>query len=269
MNGPEPSSPKSDRPFSHETLAAGARGEVDLNRLARDLFNHGHSPLAPWLDRVTRGDCLQVLRLLPSASIDLVVTDPPYAVRYQDQLGRRIHNDDNTRWLHPAFSELFRVLRDDTFCVSFYGWTKVDRFVAAWRDVGFRPVGHFTFVKAYASKIGYTAMRHENAFLLAKGRPLEPANPPPDVIPWRYAGNTLHPTQKPVSILKPLVQAYSKEGDVVLDPFAGSGSTGVAALRTNRRFILVEQDETYHGIAAERLRSLQADRSAMPSETPP
>ncbi len=123
--------------FSEETLAAGARGEVDLNQLARDLFVReagvsSDALLAPWLNRVTRGDCLQTLRLFPDACIDLVVTDPPYAVRYQDQQGRKIHNDDNTRWLHPAFSELYRVLRDDSFCVSFYGWTKVDRFITAW-----------------------------------------------------------------------------------------------------------------------------------------
>ena len=259
MDGPESQHTKS---FSEETLAAGARGEVDLNQLARDLFVREAGPssdaiLAPWLNRVTRGDCLQTLRLFPDGCIDLVVTDPPYAVRYQDQQGRKIHNDDNTRWLHPAFSELFRVLRDDSFCISFYGWTKVDRFVAAWRDIGFRPVGHFTFPKNYSSKVGYTQMRHENAFLLAKGRPPEPVKPPSDVIQWNYAGNKLHPTQKPVSILKPLIEAYSAEGDVVLDPFGGSGSTGVAAMRTGRNFILIEHDRSYHEIAAERLRSLR------------
>ena len=100
-------------------------------------------------------------------------------------------------------------------------------------------------------------MRHENAFLLAKGRPPEPVKPPSDVIQWNYAGNKLHPTQKPVSILKPLVEAYSSPNDVVLDPFGGSGSTGVAAMRTGRNFILIEHDRSYHEIAAERLRALR------------
>jgi adenine-specific DNA-methyltransferase len=206
------------------------------------------------LNRVIRGDCLQVLRHLPADSIDLVLTDPPYAVRYHDRAGRSLANDDNTRWIFPAFAELYRVLKPNSYCVSFYGWSKIDRFFAAWREVGFYPVGHFVWVKRYASSARHTRMRHEQAYLLAKGNPPLPASPPSDVIDWTYTGNRLHPTQKPVGGLIPLIQSLTKPGAIVLDPFAGSGSTGVAAKQCGRRFVLIEKDAAYHRAAEERLR---------------
>ena len=206
-----------------------------------------------WVNQVLCGDCLQLLRKLPADSVDMVLTDPPYAVRYTDRSGRSIANDDNTRWIFPAFSELYRVLKPDSYAVCFYGWSKVDRFFAAWREIGFRPVGHFVWVKRYASSARHTLMRHEQAYLLAKGYPPLPASPPSDVIEWTYTGNKLHPTQKPVGGLVPLIRSLTKPGAIVLDPFAGSGSTGVAAQQCGRRYILIEKDAAYHGAAYQRL----------------
>jgi len=214
----------------------------------------GASPSADAANRIIHGDCLHELRKLPNDSVDLVLTDPPYAVRYEDRSGRSLANDDNTRWIYPAFAELYRVLKPDTYCVSFYGWSKIDRFFAAWREIGFYPVGHLVWVKQYASSARHVRMRHEQAYLLAKGNPKLPASPPSDVLEWIYTGNRLHPTQKPVSGLIPLIQSLTQRGDVVLDPFAGSGSTGVAAVRCNRRFVLIEKDAAYHRIASERIR---------------
>jgi site-specific DNA-methyltransferase (adenine-specific) len=210
--------------------------------------------LAPWLDKVILGDCQQVLRQLPAASVDMVLTDPPYLVRYTDRGGRSIANDDNSRWIFPAFAELYRVMKPDSYCVSFYGWSKLARFLTAWQAIGFRPCGHFVWVKRYASCARHTRMKHEQAYLLAKGNPAYPKDPPADVLDWAYTGNRLHPTQKPVSGLVPLIRAYSRPGAVVLDPFAGSGTTGVAARHCNRRYILIEQDAAYHRIAEERLK---------------
>jgi site-specific DNA-methyltransferase (adenine-specific) len=99
-------------------------------------------------------------------------------------------------------------------------------------------------------------MKHEQAYLLIKGNPVVPANPPEDVLPWEYTGNRLHPTQKPVASLMPLIEAFSKPNDVVLDPFAGSGSTGVAAKLGRRRFILIEKIPDYCNVARGRLNDL-------------
>lgn len=207
----------------------------------------------PLDNQIILGDCLQVLRKVPSESVGMVLTDPPYAVRYTDRSGRSIANDDNTRWIFPAFAELYRVMKPNTYCVSFYGWSKLLRFLTAWREIGFQPVGHLVWVKRYASNTGHTRMMHEQAYLLAKGNPTRPASPPSDVIDWSYTGNRLHPTQKPVSGLVPLIRAFTKPNDLVLDPFAGSGTTGVAARYCNRRYLLIEQDANYHRAAVERL----------------
>lgn len=206
--------------------------------------------------RVMHGDCQQELRKLPDASVDLILTDPPYLVRYQDRQGRTVANDDNSHWLYPAYAEMYRVLKPNAYCVSFYGWTKAERFFNVWKECGFCPVGHFVWVKQYASCVRYNQMKHEQAFLLAKGRPPTPQHPPADVLDWHYTGNRLHPTQKPVDSLTPLIKAYSPHNGLVLDPFAGSGSTGVAALLAQRRCLLIEKDATHCETARRRLDQL-------------
>ena len=84
---------------------------------------------------------------MPAESVDFILTDPPYLARYVSRDGRRVENDDDDAWLCPAFAAAARVLKPGRFCVSFYGWHRVDAFMAAWRAAGLRPVGHFVFVK--------------------------------------------------------------------------------------------------------------------------
>ena len=76
---------------------------------------------------VIHGDCVEVMRRMAPASVDFVLTDPPYLVRYRDRSGRTVANDDNDAWLKPAFAEMYRVLKPGTFCMSFYGWNAADR----------------------------------------------------------------------------------------------------------------------------------------------
>ena len=157
---------------------------------------------------IVQGDCIERMRAMPSQSVDFILTDPPYLVRYRDRGGRSIANDDNADWLRPAFAEMYRVLTQRSFCVSFYGWSKADLFVAAWRALGFRLIGHIVFRKRYASSVRFLRCEHEAAYLLAKGDASPPAAPLPDVLDWSYTGNRFHPTQKPVEALKPLITAF-------------------------------------------------------------
>ena len=114
------------------------------------------------------------MQRLAAGSVGFILTDPPYLVNYRDRSGRRVRNDDNAAWLKPAYREMFRVLRPDAFCVSFYGYTKIDLFMDAWKSAGFRVAGHFVFPKKYASSSYHTQYRHEQAYLLAKGWPPGP-----------------------------------------------------------------------------------------------
>ncbi|HEY4360357.1 MAG TPA: DNA methyltransferase [Bryobacteraceae bacterium] len=155
---------------------------------------------------------LTILPQIPSRSIDFVLTDPPYLAHYLDRTGRTVQNDRRDAWLVPAFAEISRVLKPGRFCVSFYGWPKADKFLAAWKAAGLRPVGHLVWSKRYASAKRFVAYCHEQAYLLAKGNPAQPARPIRDVLPWHYTGNRLHPTQKPVPSLKPVIEAFTDQG---------------------------------------------------------
>jgi DNA modification methylase len=204
---------------------------------------------------IIHADCLKALPMLPDRSVDFILTDPPYLVSYKPRDGREVNNDDNDAWLKPAFTEMYRVLAADGFCLTFYGWPHADRFMQAFRAAGFRPVGHFSFPKPYASSVGHVRCQHEVAYLLAKGTP-RAITPLSDVVAWsENTGNKLHPTQKPTAILRPFIESYCPAGGIVLDPFAGSGSTLVATKSLGRSYIGIEIDAKCHATAARRLDS--------------
>lgn len=204
-------------------------------------------------NRVLHGDCVRVMRGMPSASVDFILTDPPYLVRYRSRTGQTIANDDRDGWLEPAFAEMYRVLKPGSFCVSFYGWNAADKFIGAWRKARFRIVGHIVFRKRYASSVRYFRHQHEQAYVLGKGDVAFPDEPLPDVLDWTYTGNRLHPTQKPVPVLRELVTSLSKPNAIVLDPFCGSGSTLLAAREVGRSYVGIELDAKHHNTARLRL----------------
>ena len=198
---------------------------------------------------VILGDCLKGMPRLPTGSVDLIVTDPPYLVDYKARDGRAFPNDRDEAWLAPAYREMHRLLKRDAYLVSFYGWFKVHRFMEAWLAAGFRPVGHIVWTKHYRSNSGYLHYRHEHAYLLTKGAP-RPRVVLDDAQDWRYSGNRFHPTQKPVMAIEPLIRAYSVPEALVLDPFAGSGATLIAAHKLGRRYLGIEMVREYAATAA-------------------
>lgn len=210
------------------------------------------------INQIIQGDCVQVMQTLPSQSINLVLTDPPYLVNYKDRSGRSIANDAGNGDCLQAFIDAYRVLKPDSFCISFYGWSRVDAFFSVWRQAGFQPVGHIVWQKNYASRTGLLQYRHEQAYVLAKGNPRRSGKALSDVQPWHYSGNRAHPTEKSVRILKPIIEGFSESGDVVLDPFSGSGSTAVAASLAGRRYIGIELEDRYCHHARKRLAGADA-----------
>jgi adenine-specific DNA-methyltransferase len=188
---------------------------------------------------IINGDCLNILPQLPPRSVNFVLTDPPYITKYKSRDGRTIHNDDNDAWLEPAFAEIYRVLERDSFCVTFYGWPQADRFITAYRKAGFRLAGHLTFPKRYTSSTRFLHYQHECAHLLIEGNPGKPGKTISDVRDWSDSGTKLHPTQKPLNALLPLIETFSASNGMVLDPFAGSGSTLLAAKMLGRSYLRV------------------------------
>lgn len=208
-----------------------------------------------FINQLIQGDCLRILKEILPESVDLVITDPPYLVNYRSRDGRSITNDDykNDFWLRPAFKEIYQVLKKNSLCVSFLGFTQAEKFITAWKTAGFRILEHLVWRKNYASSFGFTGRCHESAYLLAKGKPEKPQTILPSVLPWPYSGNRLHPTQKPIKAITPLIKVFSKPGDIVLDPFSGSGTTAMAAKELKRRYIGIELSPEYHKIAKQRL----------------
>lgn len=153
------------------------------------------------------------------------------------------------------------MLKPGSLLVSFYGWHQVDLFMSAWRAAGLRPVGHLVFRKRYASSTRFVRSEHEQAYLLAKGDAPLPQVAPADVQDWIYTGNRLHPTEKPVGALIPLIEAFCPQGGLVLDPFCGSGSTLVAARGCGRNSLGIELDYRHWRTAQDRLRRSTADRA--------
>lgn len=211
---------------------------------------------------IINANCIDAMRTFDRGSVDFILTDPPYVTRFRDRQGRTVANDDNARWLRPAFNQMHRVLKDGGFAVSFYGWNKVNLFMDAWKGAGFRVVGHLVFRKRYASSARFLRYEHEQAYLLAKGNPALPEHPIPDVLDFPYTGNKLHPTQKPVEALRPLIEAFTRPGELVLDPFSGSGSTLAAAQQLGRDWTGIELDSDHHHTASERLAALQHRQTA-------
>lgn len=220
-------------------------------------MNNNNEAVQFVLSRVIHGDCLKVLPTLPRASIDAVITDPPYLGRYKDRTGRTLANDDKPEAVVGVYAELYRVLKPDTFCVSFYGYPKLDAFVHAWTLAGFDTIGHLVWPKPYASSQRYVRVTHESAYLLAKGRPKIPEYPLADVQPWEYTGNIGHPTEKAISVIMPLVEKFSPPGGIVLDAFSGSGSTLVSAALAGRRYLGIELKEKYCRLAERRLAGVE------------
>ena len=208
------------------------------------------------MNTIIQGESTHILSTYPQHCIDLVVTDPPYLCNYKDRSGRSLMNDDNPAAVLSVFHEIYRVMKPHSYFISFYGWNAIAEFSNTWKDAGFRTVGHIVWPKRYVSRARHTQYCHESAFVLVKGNPPLPANPLIDVQPWEYSGNRQHPTQKAVSVIEPLIQAYSSPGDVVLDPFLGSETTAVAAALNNRRYIGIELEQRYCDLAEQRLANI-------------
>ena len=206
---------------------------------------------------IHHGDSLAILPALPTDSVDFILTDPPYLVNYRgrwDGGKTTIVGDDDASWVEPAYREMHRVLKDDSFVVTFYGWPHSDIFAGTFKALGFRIVSHLAFVKNVWGLGRFTRGQHATAFLLAKGRPRIFDDAISDVIEWTREQDAAHPNQKPVLALYPLIESYSPRGGVVLDPFMGSGSTLRAAKDLGRKGIGIEIEERWCRFAVERLR---------------
>lgn len=206
-----------------------------------------------------RGEAITLLRELPSASVDAVITDPPYFVpasHYSTRTGSFRSLADLSMLEHffrDVFKEIARVVGPTGVVYAFCDGQSYPAFYAVCYQ-------HFPKVRPLIwdkqTSINGYAWRHQHELILFAEGEKAPKVPTGDgdVLAARAVpiGDREHLAQKPIPLLRRLV-SKTKSGGVVLDPFMGSGSTGIAATLEGRDFIGFEMSETYFELAKERI----------------
>lgn len=198
---------------------------------------------------------------MPDESVDAIITDPPYGINYHTKgTGASIKNDKSPFiwFLYDAFRVLKSGDSGRGSLICFTRWDVEQTFIDAMKLAGFQVKSEVIWDKVMHG-VGdckaQFAPTHENVVFAVKGKFSFPGKRPRDVVTYHKlaSGEMIHPTEKLVGLLTSLVNAVTKPGDLILDPFAGSGSTLVAAKKSGRRFIGVELDDEYYEKARRRI----------------
>ena len=217
------------------------------------------------------GDCTQILPDLDE-DVDLIVTDPPYGIKYKSPLREipfgDIAGDESTEVGEVAISLAIKKLRSDRHAYFFGKWTfdLAKKYVSSpveliW-DKDMPVVGnvkspwwkqHEYIQFCTRTSSGQRVKRGGLTAKLRKGSVLRHKRPNATAI--------RHPTEKPVSLLRELIESSSSMGETVLDPFLGGGSTALAAALEDRRFIGIELEERWCELAAKRLDEFESRMS--------
>jgi len=225
------------------------------------------------------GDCLDVLEHVERA--DAVITDPPYcsgartsasiAGRGGMSRGQRwaaapIANDRMTvtgfTWLIRQVAQAsYRLLPEGGSFMSFIDWRQYPTLYAVVESVNFRAQQLVVWDKGDMALGNGFRNQHELIVHAAKGVPTIHNRGTPNVLRCkRISSSEDHPTEKPVGIISPLLDVVTAPDDTILDPFMGSGTTGVAAVQNGRDFVGIEVDPTFFDIACKRIEDAQRQR---------
>jgi len=253
----------------------------------------GPNQLPPAQSRILTGDCIELMTSLPAASVDLIFADPPYNLQLERELRRPNDSivdavdDDWDKFADFATYDAFtrdwlkaahRLLKDDGTLWVIGSYHNIYRVGAILQDLGFwilndivwrksNPMPNFRgkrFTNAHETMIwcakgrdqkrytfNYEAMKALNDDLQMRSDWLLPICSGGERL--KQNGQKAHATQKPESLLHRIIVAASEPGDLVLDPFFGSGTTGAVAKRLGRRYIGIEREAKYVALAQERI----------------
>ena len=235
---------------------------------------------------IYHGDCIEGMKILPDNSVDMVLTDPPY--------GTTQNKWDTVVDMDAFWKEIKRVTKKNSAILIFtqmpftatvvmsnpkmfrYEWICEKANATGFLNARRMPMKCHENVLVFYGKLPvyHPIMEHGKPYRCeSKDKNSSNYNAvkrfcsenttgtrfPRDVlkVSWRSAfGKTLHPTQKPVSLCEYFIKTYTNEGAVILDPFIGSGTTAVAAINTERKYIGFEKDDKYFEVAKNRLEKL-------------
>ena len=195
-----------------------------------------------------KGNCLDVMRTMPDKCVDMILTDPPYGMGFQS--GRRavkydkIVGDLDLTWVYRFVHEAYRVANDNTAHYVFASYHNIDIFkqafgncftiknILVWEK---NNIGVGDLKGDFAPKVEFILFMH-------KGRRLINGKRDPNIMKFAKSNNKYHATQKPVDLCEYLITKFSNKGDTIMDPFMGSGTTGVACKNVGRNFVGIELD---------------------------
>lgn len=210
-------------------------------------------------------DCLEAMKDIPDGSVDMILTDPPYGMKLTPQRkqgkfhGVKIINDGGLSWVDGFFVECFRVTVKDSVSIFFCNHHCVSEFIQAAKSASYEVKNLLVWDKGHFGMGGNWRPCHELILICTKGRFVTHSNNLKTILPFKKIHHTkaVHPTEKPIDILEHLISEPDYNPNVILDPFMGSGTTGVACVNLNREFIGIELDKTYFDIATERINNVE------------
>jgi DNA modification methylase len=232
------------------------------------------------MNEITEGDCIEIMSKMPAGSIDCMVTDPPYGIAYKRK-GSFVRNKEGNwapvtgkmddiandavfdpEWQLAWMKAAYRVLKPGAHIYEFCSEHYVGEFRATIIEAGFNIKRMLVWNKGQGGMGDLVGGYHPCTELILfahkpapKGeeRALERKGQLNVIEVAGIRKMEFHPTEKPTGVLRPLILNSTKEGETVLDPFAGSGSTGVAAKEENREPVLIEMNPKYVKVIQSRL----------------
>lgn len=222
--------------------------------------------------KIINGNSIELLKKLKDESIDMIATDPPYKVTARGNAGNSggmmqkklsmqgkifQHNDVKPIDYIPEF---YRILKDGSHCYIMTNHVNLQEMINTATECGFKFIKSLIWNKGnkimgqyYMSQFEYILF-----FRKGKGKKINKCGTAdildvPNKKTKNEEGKNIHDTEKPVGLMKILIENSSQEGEIVLDPFMGVGSTGMASIELNRKFIGIELDENYFEIAKQRI----------------
>jgi len=230
------------------------------------------------INKVIHGDCFETIKTIEKNSIDLILTDPPYNISRESNFKKNSSNKkfnnisiDFGHWdqseidLETFFIESFRVLKPGGTLIIFYDIWKATKMKLFAEKAGFKQSRVCQWVKKNPvpinSKKNYLSNAIEFFFCFVKKKKAT-FNSEYDRGIYHYPlchgkERTSHPTQKPLGLIEELIKKHSNVGDIILDPFSGSGTTAVASHNNERNFIVIEENIDFIDMTNERLKHLQ------------
>lgn len=230
------------------------------------------------LNQIIQGDCLVQLKKIQTESVDAIVTDPPYCSGGYTETGKRFgkkYRSNNTKWfdndnmtsmglvwlLREVLAESQRVLKPGGSALLFCDWRMYPILAPALESSGMRLQNLIIWNKNYAGLGFGFRSKHELIMQFAKGKPNYYRKDGKNVIDAKKppTNKRYHPTEKPIDLMTELITVVTPPGGTILDPFAGSGSTLVAAAKGGYQFIGIEKEEEYIKVAKERLEEVRQE----------